>query len=330
MDALLAAVDGGEIDFEAKAGAGPAAAATDRAVAGDLSLYDFKRPERVSKDQMRSLETLHEVFARGFAASLSGYLRTIVEVKLVSVEQLTYSEFINSLPNPTCFNLLDASPLDGSMILEFNPSIVYPVLDRLLGGGTAEPTVPDRAMTEIELRLISTILGRALDQLRDAWANVLDINFKLLETESNPLLMQIVAPNEPVVLICFEVTMGESTGLINLCIPFKIIEPIMKKITTQQWFAGAEKVSSEANRRAITAKVSRAVLGVTAFLAEATITLRDLRNLQVGDVIRTDKGQGDDAILVVEGRPLFRCRPGKLKGNVAVRVTRVSEPGEPA
>ncbi len=97
--------------------------------------YDFKRPERVGKEQMRALQTLHEGFGRNFGAALSALLRSIVEVKLTSVDQLTYSEFVFSLENPTCFNLLRAAPLEGNLILDINPSILYPIIDRLLGGG---------------------------------------------------------------------------------------------------------------------------------------------------------------------------------------------------
>jgi flagellar motor switch protein FliM len=158
----------------------------------EIRTYDFKRPERVSKDQMRAIETLHESFGRNFAASLSGFLRTIIEVKVAHIEQLTYSEFVHSLPNPTCFNLISASPLDGQMCLEISPLIIYPIIDRLLGGSNADLFIPQRPLTMIEQRLVSKITDRAMGCLSEAWETVTPVQFKLEETESNPQFVQIV------------------------------------------------------------------------------------------------------------------------------------------
>ncbi|MBI4615413.1 MAG: protein kinase [Planctomycetes bacterium] len=178
----------------------------------------------VYSDQMHAFEALQKVFSRSLSAAFSGYLRTIIEVKLVSVDQLTYSEFIISLPNPTCFNLVTTKPLEGKMILELNPSIVYPIIDRLLGGASEQVTVPDRPLTDIEWEIISRISRLILEQLSRAWANIRPLKLELSRKESNPQLMQIVAPNAPVVHVCFELTMGSASGLVNLCVPFIPIE----------------------------------------------------------------------------------------------------------
>src|SRR5688500_14635691 len=166
--------------------------------------YDFKRPERVGKEQMRALQSLHEGLGRNFGAALSALLRTIVEVKLTSVDQLTYSEFVFSLENPTCFNLLKAAPLEGHLILDINPSILYPIIDRLLGGGKESPTVTRRPLTEIELRLVGRITTLFLQELKHAWKDVLPLQLEVERVESNPQLVQIVPPNEVVVLVSFE------------------------------------------------------------------------------------------------------------------------------
>src|SRR5689334_21940320 len=182
--------------------------------------YDFRRPERVGKEQMRALQSLHEGFGRNFGAALSALLRCIVEVKLTSVDQLTYSEFIFSLENPTCFNLLRAEPLEGNLILDINPAILYPIIDRLLGGGKESGTIARRPLTEIELRLVSRITQLFLNELRHAWENVLPLSLSVERVESNPQLVQIVPPNEVVILISFEVVLGEIRGMMNMCIPF--------------------------------------------------------------------------------------------------------------
>ncbi len=160
VDALLAAVDSGQIDQQTAEVIGPPGGR--KSATKDVRLYDFKRPERVSKDQIRALEAIHEGFARNFGASLSAFLRTIIEVRVATVEQLTYSEFIHSLPNPTCFNLLTAQPLEGQMCLEISPLIIYPVIDRLLGGSNNDLFIPQRPLTGIEWRLVGKITARAL------------------------------------------------------------------------------------------------------------------------------------------------------------------------
>ena len=187
VDALLSAVEAGEVatedDRQRVRIFSRQRPGTDPDV--EIRPYDFKRPERVSKDQMRALESLHEGFSRNFGAALSGFLRTIVEVKVANIEQMTFSEFTHSLPNPTCFNLLATDALDGNFCLEISPLIVYPVIDRLLGGSNADLFIPQRPLTAIELRLVQKIIDRAMAASEEAWSNVIPLKFSLEETESN-------------------------------------------------------------------------------------------------------------------------------------------------
>jgi flagellar motor switch protein FliM len=341
VDSLLELVHQGEGEAggsgppadEASAGGGEQAQAPagfNTASLANVQVYDFKRPERVSKEQVTALEALHEAFARNVSASLSGYLRTIVEVRLISVEQFTYAEFTMSLPSPTSFNLLSCEPLEGNMILEVNPSILFPIIDRLLGGGKSEPFIPDRPFTNIELGLVNTILGRILDQLDDTWENIRKINFKTIETESNPFLMQIVAPNEPIVLLSFEILMGEHSGMINLCIPFKVIEPIMPEFSQSNWFVAAKAKATDATRECIRENIANAVVSLSAVLAETRISLGDLLALRVGDYVDTGKAAGTAAMLRIEGKNKFRGQPRQTKGKVAFEITHVADPREPA
>ncbi len=286
-----------------------------------IHIYDFKRPERVSKEQVVALEALHEVFARNVSASLSGYLRTVIEVRLISVEQFTYSEFTMSLPSPTSINLLSCSPLEGNMILEMNPSIIFPVIDRLLGGGTAEAYLLDRPFTNIELGLVNTILGRILDQLTLTWENFKPIKFEIIESESNPFLMQIVAPNEPIVLLSFEVLMGEYSGMINLCIPFKVIEPIIPEFSKSNWFVASGPPSSGARSR-ILANITRAEVQVSAILADMPLRLADFLSLKPGDILDTGKPAGNEIEFSIEKERIFLGRPGLSRGKLAFGITR--------
>ena len=197
--------------------------------------YDFKRPERVGKEQMRALQTLHEGFGRNFGAALSALLRSIVEVKLTSVDQLTYSEFVFSLENPSCFNLLKAEPLEGNLILDINPSILYPIIDRLLGGGREGGPLARRPLTEIELRLVSRITGPVPGRAAARLGERPGAEAAVVQVESNPQLVQIVPPNEVVVVISFELTIGDLRGMMNLCIPYNSIERIGGKLSANSW-----------------------------------------------------------------------------------------------
>lgn len=284
--------------------------------------YDFKRPERISKDQMRALQTLHETFARNYGASLSGFLRTIVEVKVASAAQMTYSEFINSLPNPTSFNLVNSEQLDGQLCLELSPLIIYPIIDRLLGGSNEDLFIPQRAMTLIETRLIQKILDRAMVALTEAWDSVKKIEFSLGDMESNPHIVQIVPPNEVVVVISFEIKMTSRVGTMSLCIPFNAIEPLIEDLSSRSWFlAGRHRGEAQWNQL-IAQRLSDAKVAVAGVLAETTMTMADLRNLEVGDLIVTEKPATSPVVLTAASVPKFLANIGQFKGNRALRVLR--------
>lgn len=294
-----------------------------------INIYDFKRPERVSKSQVIALEALHEVFARNVSASLSGYLRTIIEVRLISVEQFTYSEFTMSLPIPTSFNLLSCDPLEGHIILEVNPSILFPIIDRLLGGGKTDSHYLERPFTNIELSLVNTILERFILQLRETWESVKEIDFQLYETESNPFLLQIVAPNEPIVLLSFEALMGEYSGMINICIPFKVIEPIMPEFSQSNWFSSTKKNTGDQGRIRILDGINNAPVDVVGVLAEMPLSLADILSLKVGDLIDTGRESTSPTILAIEGRKKFRGVAGSHRGKKVVSLTETIHPKDP-
>src|SRR6188768_2718057 len=322
VDALLAAVDSGQVKEES---ASRIFTRSKRLGNVDVQVYDFKRPERVSKDQMRALEALHEGFGRNLGAALSGYLRTIIEVSVAHIEQLTYSEFIHSLPNPTCFNLLKAEQLEGQLCLEISPLIIYPIIDRLLGGSNADLFIPQRPLTQIEQRLVQRITDRATQHLSEAWSNLTPVKFTVEEFESNPQLVQIVPPNETVVVVGFELKMGNRAGTMSLCIPYNVIEPIMGVLAAQNWFSYQRKGGQEDHVRKLTRNVNNAPVEVRAFLAQTTIKLQELMTLQAGDVITTDKAIERDVLIQVEGRNKFVGQVGQLRGNKSVRITRVCQ-----
>jgi flagellar motor switch protein FliM len=318
VEALLAALDPGA---PAGGNSSGAPAATPEQF-GQISVYDFKRPERVSKEQMRAFQALHEGFGREFGAALSGMLRTIIEVKLISVDQLTYSEFVFSLENPTCFNLLASAGLQGHMILDLNPSIIFPVVDRLLGGGKdTQGTFPSRPLTEIELRLVSRITSLATKGLEHSWKNLCDLQLRVIQVESNPQLVQIVPPNEVIVLISFEITMGEMRGIMNLCIPYNTIEPLAGKLSSDAWSAYTKRAADPQQRLNLETGVTQAKVEMVVRLAETTITAGELAHLSIGDVIVTEQPSHQGLKVVVEGRPAFLCFAGAYKGHRAARIS---------
>ncbi len=327
VDALLAAVDSGDVEetvqsFEIFSRSRKDTSST------EVRPYDFKRPERVSKDQMRALQTLNEAFARAFGASLSAFLRTIVEVKLSTCEQMTYSEFIAGLPNPTSFNLLRAEPLEGQVCLEISPLIIYPIIDRLLGGNNMELFIPQRPLTQIENRLISKVVDRAIESLKEAWLSVAELDFQLASTESNPQLVQIVPPNEVVVVLGLELKMANRAGTLNMCIPYAVIEPLMDVLAAQSWFSSGAGKADARHARTIEGQLTRADVEVSAILAQTTITMRELLELTVGDIITTERAVHAPTILCVEDEPKMFASLGNLDGKKALRIDRPIKPGD--
>ena len=325
VDALLNAVAGGELESDSDA-------ETTQGGVGkqprEVRTYDFKRPERVSKDQVLAFEGLHERFARNFGAALSGYLRTIVEVKVRSTEQLTYAEFTYSLPSPTSFSLLSCAPLEGQICLEISPLIIYPIIDRMLGGSNAELYIPQRPLTQIEMRLANRIIERALDALAEAWSNITDVKFKVVQHESNPQLVQIVAPNEVVIVIGFELKMGNRSGSMSLCIPFNVVEPVMHRLVSQDWFSYRKKGELEDNKERLIENIAEAKLKTRTFLGQTTIKVSELLALEVGDILKIPKEANSDLIMQIENKSKFAGRIGQFRGHKAFKITRRAKPAE--
>jgi len=310
IDALLVAVDRGAVDLAGE----PA----DDELA--VAVYDFRRPERVSKDHLRALEGLHEGFARTLGGSLSTFMRAIVDVRVASVEQCTYGEFILMLPNPTCLYLLGVEPIESHMILELGPSIVFPMLDRLLGGGREPPLVPDRPVTEIESRLIGRVVDRALKALAECWSAVGEMELSVLQMETNPPMVQALPAGEVVVLVTLEATLGEASGMMHLCIPFAVVEPLMDRLARARQLDRHRHEPVRQNADRVARAIGHAPMRVTAYLAETAITVGDLMNLRIDDIIKTDKPAEATLLVTVEGKPKFRGRPAQHRGKKAVLI----------
>jgi len=269
-----------------------------------VSLYNFRRPDRVSREQMRTLHFMHDRFARNFSSSLSAYLRTITEVNLVSVEQLSYQEFLLSVPDPTCFNAISIRPLEGAFALEVNPQLVFPIIDKMLGG-PGEALKQIRTMTDIEQSIFEGVLKLLLEDLREAWRGIIDLDFKIQARETSPQLIQIVAPNEVVLLVVFEVKMGSVVGMVNLAIPSIILEPVANKFD-QEMYTGYKKSGTFEEARLLMESMKKCDMAVAAEIRGTTLPLVDVLNLRPGDLIPLRKRFDAMLDLTIDGIPRYQ------------------------
>ncbi len=266
--------------------------------------YDFRRPDRIPKEQLRSIHLMHDFLARNLASSLGAYLRAYITVSLVSVEQISFAEFQQYLPTPTSIANVGMRPLDGNAVLELNPSLVFPMLNVLLGGSGESATTETRELTEIESSIIEGVVKIVLHDLKEAWAPVTDIDFSVEGTETQPQLMQILSPNEAVVAIGFEITMGDNRGMMNLGIP-SIMVKMMGQNFEQQWSI-QRRSGSSAEQNQMRLLLNRVPLGLEALVSGARIRVRDLLNLEQEDVISLDIPVARPAELRVNGKSKFR------------------------
>ncbi|MBQ5847886.1 MAG: flagellar motor switch protein FliM, partial [Treponema sp.] len=209
-----------------------------------IKIYDFKRPDKFSKEQLRTVSNMHETFARLTTTSLSAQLRSLVHVHVASVDQLTYEEFIRSIPTPTTLAVVNMDPLKGNAVLEIDPTITFCMIDRLFGGRGVTSGNKNRDLTDIEQSVMEGIIVRILANMREAWTQVIDLRPRLGQIETNPQFAQIVPPSEMVVLITLETKVGDEEGMMNFCIPYLTIEPIISKLSSQFWFSSVRRSST--------------------------------------------------------------------------------------
>jgi len=244
-----------------------------------VTLYDFKRPNRVSKNQLRAFRGIHDKAARQLATELSSVMRSIVEIQLHSVDQMTYGEFLMSLPNPTSFNVFDLKPLSLNGVLEINPSITYPIIDRLLGG-YGEPYDCSREFSSIEIELMEDINNIILKSLNDSWKPVVDLKAELKSSESSPNVVQIVAQNEIVVMVVMEIIIGHSSGMLNICYPVIALEPIMKKLTERDLMIDNKKTSEKESYMGNL--VAGANVECSRIIGSHKMSLKKIQDIEVG------------------------------------------------
>jgi len=282
-----------------------------------VKVYDFKRALRFSKDQIRSLTRIHENFARLLTTFFSAQLRSYVQITVASVDQIPFEEFVRSIPN--MINVFEVPPLDGNILMEINPNIAYSMLDRLMGGSGASHSNVDN-LTEIETKIMTNLFERSFDNLREAWENVAEIDPILVELEVNPQFLQMISPNETVVVISLNTIIGETSGMINICIPHVVLEPIVPNLSVRYWMQTNTKEMSPEQTKMLETRVKQAKLPLSVELGLTDITIEDFLTMQVGDVIQLEQKINDPLLLKVGTLPKFTVQPGKQGKKLAIQI----------
>ena len=299
------------------------AAVDDLILKKTIKLYDFRHPDRFSKEQMRTIEIMHETFSRLVTNNLSTQLRTLVDIHIASVHQITYEEFTRTIPNPTLFSIIDMQPFNGSAILEIDPSVTFAIVERLFGGdGTL---LLDRELTEIEQAVAENIIDIMLGYLREAWHKIVNLRPHLVQIETNPQLAQVVPPNEMMLMIVFNCRIDNVEGMINIAIPHITIDPIVSKLSAYTWYA-----STGANRTSITTEehlksnMTNLDLEVKAVLGQLNLPVGQILNLKKGDVLALHDVKYKNPIKVLVGEEeKFKGIPGVIKSRRAVKIIEV-------
>ncbi|QHS22256.1 flagellar motor switch protein FliM [Virgibacillus sp. MSP4-1] len=310
IDALLSALSSGEMDADEL---------KNEEKEKKVRVYDFKRALRFSKDQIRGITRIHENYARLLTTFLSTQLRTYSSVSVASVDQIPYEEFIRSIPKQTILNIFSLAPLEGRILMEVNPNIAYAILDRVLGGkGVSFNKVEN--LTEIETKIMSAFFEKTIGTLREAWSSLMDIDPFLEDFEINPQFLQMVSPNETVVVISLNTSIGESSGMINICIPHIVLEPIISKLSVHYWMQNQASNAKPEDAKKISKQIKMAKVDVKAVLGESSITIDEFLQLKENDVIQLEQSIEEPLTVYVHQEPKFQAQPGKRKNNLAVQI----------
>lgn len=310
IDALLSAITSGEMDADEL---------KQEDVEKQVIDYDFKRALRFSKDQIRSISRIHENFARLLTTYFSGQLRTYVNITVASVDQIPYEEFIRSIPKMTILNVFSLEPLEGRIIMEVNPNIAYSMLDRLLGGQSNTGKHVDN-LTEIETIIMSQLFENSVVNMQEAWGTIVEIDPVLEDFEVNPQFLQMVSPNETVVVVSLNTQIGETSGMINICIPHIVLEPIIPKLSVHYWMETNTKERNPETYEQISKHVQDVHLNVKTILGESEITMNELLHLKRNDVIALNQSINKPLKMFVNDEPKMLVQAGKLRNKIAVQV----------
>jgi len=312
IDNLLKALSSGELDVEEMKG-------TDEK---QVKNYDFARPSKFSKEHLRTLEIIFEHFGRLLATNFPAYLRKSVNVDIVNSEVVIYSEFSNALSNPVLLGVVSMKPLAGNMVMEMASNLGFAIVDRLLGG-TGTALDKERDFSEIELTIIERIFSICVNLLKEPWENVIKVTPRLERIETNSQFAQIISPTETIAIITINLKIGDVEGLMNVCLPYTLLEPVMDKLNTKFWFSNMQEKDPTMYGEVIENVISKTKVPIKAILGESKVNVSDFVNLQIGDIIKIDKKVDQELDVYVGNIKKFNALPGYFEDKYAVRITDV-------
>ena len=312
IDNLLKALSTGELDADEMEN-------TDERQVKD---YDFARPAKFSKEHLRTLEIIFEHFGRLLATNLPAYLRKSVSVDVVNSEVVIYSEFSNALSNPVLLGVVGMDPLMGNVIMEMASNLGFAIVDRLLGG-VGNSLEKERDFSEIELSILERVFTICVNLLHEPWENVVEITPRLNRIETNSQFAQIISPSETIAIVTINLKIGDVEGLMNICLPYTTLEPVMDKLNTKYWFSTMKEKDSNSYEAAIENIIDNALIPMKAVLGTSKINVQDFVNLQLGDIIRLDRKVDDELEVYVGNIKKFKALPGYSDNKYAVRVTEI-------
>ena len=287
-----------------------------------VKVYDFTRPSKFSKEQLRTLEIIFENYARLISTYLSGHLRTMVSAEVMNAEAVTYSEFSNALINPVILAVIDFRPLKGSILLELSPNMGFTIIDRVLGGsGSGLNSIRD--FTDIERVILEKIFVQFVQLLVEPWQNVVELDPMLEKIETNSQVVQIISPNEIIALVTLNIKIGNVAGMMNICIPHLVIESIMDKLNTKFWFSQKEQELGPSYEEYIQKMIEKSRVPVRVILGKTHITVKEFLELMRSDIIKLDKDIDSDLDVYVGNILKFTGTPGEYKNKVAIKINQV-------
>lgn len=309
IDNLLSALDSGEFDPN------EVGDSEDRQVKD----YNFARPSKFSKEHLRTLVFIFEHYARLLSTNLPVYLRKNVQVEVMHSEAATYQEFSNSLSNPVILGVVNFSPLEGNVIMEMATGLGYTIVDRMLGGD-GKPLEKSREFTEIELTIIERIMVVCTNLLVEPWQSVQVLEPMLERIETNSQFAQFVTPTEMTSIITMNIRIGDVEGLMNICIPYTVLEPVIDKVNTKFWYSTTAAADDGAFREYLEESLQRARIPVRAIMGRSAISVNDFIHLQPGDIIKVNTKIEDELDVYVGNIKKFSAIPGAYEDSYAVKI----------
>ncbi len=284
--------------------------------------YDFGNPSKFAKEHINTLRMIHETYARFFQTTMATYLRVNAEIHVKRVRQINYGEYIKELPNPAAIFSFSMEPLTGSILMYTSSKLIVLLIDRILGGPGQAPE-EGKELTEIEQTVVEKIISRALDNYQEAWEKIGDFRPKFESFETNPGFVQVVAPNESCGVVDFDITVNEVPGEMSFCLPYPVIEPLMEKLSTSEWYTVGKKASTEETVAQMSEVVNDMRVAIKAMVGSSTVTIKDFMAMEKDTVIRLDSKTEKPLSLVVGSTQKFNARPGLMGQRKVVKIVDV-------